>query len=177
VRKQSRGPGHKALSNNASTVGEAGNQQYSPSSGHGKHKKSNNHLQQIRDNGTIGGATHGYGPMTGINPQLNNILQSAQSTVTGFNNASKKNDKASKDSQPFNKLNKKKRQMTNNLNALQASCNTNPGKERDNSVDATATYNNMRVTNNRMRDNSEGRDHLININGDLNYGSGGESQG
>ena len=61
------------LSNNASNPNmnseNAGNNQYSPSSNSGLNKlgaqkKSNGHLVS---NGTIGGATHGYGPIgTGV---------------------------------------------------------------------------------------------------------------
>ena len=102
----------------------------------GANKKSNNHLS-LNNNGTLGGSTHGYGPIGAasiLNIKSNN--SSVTNTMQGFSHINMqafKNNNNSKDQHSaLSKINGKlkKRALGNNLTGLQSSCNTNPGREK-----------------------------------------------
>lgn len=128
----------------------------------GPNKKSNNHLN-LNNNGTLGGSTHGYGPIGAasiLNIKSNN--SSVTNTMQGFSHINMqafKNSQQTKDQvSALTKINGKlkKRALGNNLTGLQSSCNTNPGREkqleksaadREASVDPPNNYNMVNVNN------------------------------
>lgn len=137
------------------------------------HKKSNAHLT-VTNNGTIGGQTHGYGPIgskshNAVSQQSSNAYNHIPMQLNVLRQPSNSGNSSAVNSKIPGKL-KKKHVMNNNISGINTSCNTNPN--RDNSVDATATYGNN-VRSGVTRERSEGQ----HVHHELNYGSGGESQG
>ena len=119
-------------------------------------------------NGTIGGSTHGYGPIGG---GISSLMNTGGGTmnINVYKGGTSNNTQNIKDSISFSKINSKmkKKQFNNNLTGLQQSCNTNPSRgnqptegDREGSVDASSTYKNRAGTqgrNGRERDGSEGK--------------------